>query len=181
MKQLETSQEAQSAIEVIDLEDFAKTDKKPPIGKKYKVRIGNDYYILDHHIVTGMEILEIAHQIPVECHSLYQKLRHCDFEKIDLVEKVDLTKPGIERFIVKPQEVFHYTVDAEPETTDEKEMTPNRILEQAGITPASDYYLVEINSDGSQTSYKDSPERPIKMKCPQMIFISVFNGETPVS
>src|SRR4051812_42078150 len=88
--------------DVIDLELFTKEGKKPPVGKKYKVKVGNHHYILTNHIVTGQQILEIAGISPIECYWLYQKLKGCDFEKIDLKEKVDLTREGIEHFVVKP-------------------------------------------------------------------------------
>lgn len=167
--------------EVIDLEAYALESRKPPHGKKYKVKIDDIHYVFDHHIVTGQEILEKAGKTPVECHSLYIKLRHCDFDLIGLHDKVDLIEKAVEHFVTKPPVVFHYTVDKEPETTEDKELTPNQILELAGILPVKDYYIVQINPDGSQTSYKGSPEKPIKMKCPAMHFVSVFNGETPVS
>lgn len=166
---------------IIDLEAFTREGKKPPHGKKYKVKVGDHYFIFDHHIVTGKEILEKAGISPVECYWLYQKLKGCDFEKIDLTEPVDLAQGGIEQFVVRPTEVFHYFVDGEPETTDQKEMTPNQILENAGITPVKDYYLVRINPDGSQDSFKDTPDKPIKMVCPAVKFVSAFRGETPVS
>lgn len=169
------------ADELIDVAAFAESDKKVPIGKKYRVKVDDEHYVFDQHAVTGRQILEIAGKTPVECHTLYEKLKRCDFEKIDLTEVVDLTKGGIEEFITKGPEVFHYTVDDEPETTEHKELTPNQILEAAGIAPVSDYYLVQINEDGSQTSYQDTPTTPIRMKCPQMKFVSVFKGETPVS
>jgi hypothetical protein len=107
-------------------------------------------------------------------------LKGCDFEKIDLNEIVDLTRPGIEHFVTKPPEVFYYDVDDEPETTDLKEMTPNQILAATGIKPAT-HYLVQINSDGNQTSYKDKGDESIKMKCPRMKFISILNGPMHVS
>lgn len=167
--------------EIIDVEAFTKDGKKPPVGKKYKVKIGGHYFIFAHHIVTGRELLEKAGITPIECFWLYQKLKDCDFEKIDLTEKVDLANGGIEHFVVKPTEVFNYFVDNEPETTDQKELTPNEMLEAAGLTPVSDYYLVRINADGSQTALKDSPNTPLKMVCPAVKFISAFRGETNVS
>ncbi len=178
MKKEET---AQGANEVIDLAAHTKSDKKPPVGKKYEVIVDGEKYVFDHHVVTGKEVLDKAGKIPAECHSLYLKLKHCDFELIKLHDKVDLIEKGVEHFITKPPLVYHYFVDDEPETTEEKELTPNQILELAGITPVSDYYLVQILSDGTQISYKDSPTTPIKMKCPAMKFVSVFRGETPVS
>lgn len=168
--------------DIIDVEQYAKEGKRPPEGKRYKVRIDDDYYIFDHQVVTGKEILEKAKISPAECFWLYQKLKGCDFERISPEEKVDLAKdPGIEHFVVKPTEMFHYFVDKEPETTDLKEMTPNQILEAARILPVKDYYLIRTNADGSQDSFKDSPEKPIRMVCPAVRFTSVFRGETPVS
>lgn len=175
------SPDAQGAEEVIDLESYTQKGKKPPIGKKYRVKIDNDFFVFIHHIVTGKELLVTAGKIPVECHSLYQKFKHGDFEKIGLSDNVDLLKPGIEHFVVKPPEVFYYTVDNEPETTDLHSLTSNQILELAGITPVSDYYIIEIHSDNTQESFKDKPNEPIMMKCPGLKFVSVFRGETPVS
>lgn len=177
----ETPSKAQGADEVIDLEAYTKSGKKPPVGKKYRVKIGEEYFIFDHQIVTGKQILEKAGKTPVECHTLYQKLKDCDFERISLEEKVDLGRPGIEHFVVKPPEVFHYTIDGEPETTDEKSLTPTQILEAAGVEPVSDYYLVLVNADGSQISYKDKPNEPIEMKCPGSKFISVYKSATEVA
>jgi len=124
--------------------------------------------------------LEAAGKTPIECFSLYQKLKGCDFEKIDLTEVVDLTRPGLEHFVTKPPEVFYYDLDDEPETTELKEMSPNQILQAGGVNP-KDHYLVQVNVDGSQISYKDKGDIPIKMKCPRVKFISVLNGPTPVS
>ncbi|MCB0264653.1 MAG: multiubiquitin domain-containing protein [Calditrichaeota bacterium] len=150
--------------------------------KRYKIKVDDLIFVFDQKIVTGKEILEKAGMTPVECFTLYQKFRNHEFEKIVLHEEVDLSKRGIERFAVKPPEVFNYFVDAEPETTDQATLTPNKILALAGIVPVEDYYLVQIKPDGTQVSYKDSPNTPIEMVCsPAMKFVSAFRGETPVS
>lgn len=172
---LETQQE------VIDIESFTKDGKIPDEGKWYRVKVGTEYYIFLKQHVSGKEILEKAGLADSECSWLYQKFQGCEFERIDLTQKVNLAQPGIEHFMVKPAEVFHYFVDNEPETTEFKELTPNQILAAAGITPVKDYYLVRINSDGSQTSFANSADKVIKMVCPAVKFISVFRGETPVS
>ena len=60
-------------------------------------------------------------------------------------------------------------------------MTANQILKEGGIDSAT-HYLVEINPDGSQTSYKGKGDEFITMRChPRRKFISVLNGPTPVS
>jgi multiubiquitin len=148
---------------------------------KYRIKVNEHFYLFEQKIITGKEVLKKSGNIPVECFTLYQKFKKCDFEKIDLNEEVDLSKKGIERFVVKEAEVFHYFVDDEPETTDQKELTPKQILELAGITPVEDYYIIQIFADGNQESYQNSSDTIIKMTCPAMKFISVFNGETPVA
>jgi hypothetical protein len=169
-----------SQEELIDIEHYSNTKQKPPAGKRYQVKVDDQTIVFNKEKVTGLEILEAACRTPAECYTLYQKLKDCDFEKVSLTEVVDLTKPGIERFVTKPPEVFHYDLDDEPETTELKEMTPNQILKAGGIEPKT-HYLVQVNADGSQTSYRDKGEQPIKMKCPRVKYISVLNGPTPVS
>lgn len=176
----EMTPDAPGADDVVDVAAYTKADKKPPVGKKYRVKIGDDNFIFDQQIVTGRQILEKAGFSPAECHSLYQKLKGCDFEKITLEETVDLGKPGIEHFVVKPPEVFHYTVDEDPETTEEKFLTANQILLNADLKP-EDYYLVQVFADGTQDSYKDKPNDPIEMKCPALHFSAIYRGEVPVS
>ena len=179
-----SNEEAQGAgieIIIIDIEVFARENRKPPVGKHYKVKIGEHYYVFDHHLVNGLQLLEKADEKHPECHTLYQYFCKGDFKRIGLHDTVDLTEHGIEHFVIKPPEVFHYAVDTDPETTEEKELTPNQILELADIKPVKDYYLVEVLPDGEQKSYKGKGDEPIKMKCPALKFISAFNGETPVS
>lgn len=73
---------------------------------------------------------------------------------------------------------FQYTVDDEPQTTDEHILTASQILQNGGHDPAS-YYLVEIKGK-HQESYQNKPNEPIHMHH-HMKFISVFNGPTTVS
>ncbi len=149
--------------------------------RKYKVKIDMKIFCFEKKIVTGKEILEKSGNIPVECFSLYQKFKKSDFEKIDLNEEIDLSKKGIEKFVVKEPEVFHYFVDDEPETTDQKKLTPKQIFEFAGISPVEDYYIIHLLTDGSQESYEGRINDKITMTCPAMKFISIFIGVTEVA
>ena len=158
-----------------------KKEEKPSKNKSYKVLVDGDKYEFNKSVVTGEEILIKIGKTPPECHTLYQKLKGRDFEKISIDEVVDLSNRGIEKFTVKPQEVFHYTLDEEPETTDSKVLSANQILQNGEIKPVEDYYLIEIDSSGSEISHKENPEAPIEMKCPGSKFVSVFRGEMPVS
>lgn len=147
----------------------------------FKIKVDNDTFSFNTKIVNGEQILIKAGKTPVNCFTLYQKLKGCDFEKVSLDETVDLSEKGIEKFTVKEAEVFHYLLDDEPETTDKKSLTANQILELGGILPVTDYYLMEIEDNGNEISHKDSPNAPILMKCPSSKFVSIFRGAMPVS
>lgn len=90
--------------EIIDIETYAKEGKEPPFGKKikYRVRIDDKHYVIDHRDPTGRELLLIAGKNPPEGYRLDQKLRGGATQKIELDEKVDLAQPGVERFMTIP-------------------------------------------------------------------------------
>ncbi len=167
-------------IEVIDLQEYAKTDRKVPVGKQYQTLVDQVLVVFNKEKVTGREVLIKAGKKPPECFSLYIKRKGCEPDRISLDELVDLTSPGVEIFFTKPPEIFYYDMDNEPETTDLKEMTPVEIMKAAGVDP-SKHYLIQVLEDGKQIKYKDNPQEPIKMRCPRMKFFSVLNGPTPLS
>ena len=73
---------------------------------------------------------------------------------------------------------FDFSVDGEPHTTTEHELTPTAILTIAGVNPG-DHYLVQLEGQ-QQKSYKENASTPIHMH-QHMRFITVFTGPTPVS
>jgi hypothetical protein len=73
---------------------------------------------------------------------------------------------------------IHYTVDDEDQTTTEESLTPKQILSNAGLDPAQ-YYLVLVQGH-HQESYQNRADEKIHMH-PNLKFISVFTGSTPVS
>lgn len=73
---------------------------------------------------------------------------------------------------------FEYTVDDEPQTTIEHQLTPTVILTNAGIDAAA-HYLVELRGNG-QHSFENTPNEPIHMH-QKMRFISISKKPTPVS
>ena len=81
----------------IDLEECGKNARKPPKGRKYRIRVDGDRHVVDSATITGSEILGLAGKSFDEW-SLNQKLHEGKREKIDAGAKVDLTRPGIERF-----------------------------------------------------------------------------------
>ena len=76
------------------------------------------------------------------------------------------------------EHVIHYTVDNEPQTTRERELTAGQILRQAGIDPDT-HYLIEIRGHDRE-SFKDRTDAEIRMH-DHLKFISIAVGPTPVS
>jgi hypothetical protein len=88
--------------EIIDLEVYAKEGKTPPSGKKYQIRVDNAKVIMEKSNPTGRDILEKAGKYPIERFQLNQRLKGGVIKKIDYNQVVDLTTPGIERFMTVP-------------------------------------------------------------------------------
>ena len=83
--------------DIIDIEECGKNNRRPPHGKKYRIRIDGQKYVVDSPKLTGGEILVLAGKSYDEW-SLNQKLHGGRRKKIGLNDKVDLTHLGIERF-----------------------------------------------------------------------------------
>jgi len=158
-----------------------KNEDKSSNQRRFPVLVDREKLVFNKPQVTGQEILLKAGKTPVECFAVYQKFKDCDFEHISLDEVVDLSCPGLERFTIKKSEVFHYKLDDDPETTEHSSLSANQILKNGDVTPAKDYYLMEIDSNGNEISHKDTPDAPIELKCPGSKFVSIFRGAMPVS
>jgi len=87
---------------LIELEEYAKQDKVPPKSKRYLIRIDKTKYEVNVTELTGRQLLELAEKNPPENFLLTQKFRGGATKKIELVDIVDFTTPGIERFMTLP-------------------------------------------------------------------------------
>lgn len=90
------------ANEVIDIETYAKEGRTPPPGKHYRIRVDKLHLDIESPAITGREILRRAGKQPVERYRLDQKLTGGRTQKVELDQTVDLTTPGIERFMTLP-------------------------------------------------------------------------------
>ena len=165
---------------IFDLELCSGKQERPEKGHKYKIKIDNEKYVVDKSEMTGAEILQVVDKTPTTCYSLFQIQRGCEIPKeIDNDEVVDFTTPGIERFITKKYQgektIF---IDGEGYSTSEDMLTPNQIMELAGID-ANAHYLTQV-INGEQISYRDTPNEAVKI-CPNAVFVSIYNGSTPVA
>jgi hypothetical protein len=78
----------------------------------------------------------------------------------------------------QPGRPITFTVDDEPVSTTEEQLTPNQILGLAGIDPATSY-LVRITGR-HQESYQGRGDEPIRVHQNE-VFVSVSTGPTPTS
>lgn len=90
--------------EIIDIEEYAKLGKKVPKAKGYKIRVNGNPITVDHPIVTGRQVLELAGLTPPENYTLRLKAAGQQPRKIGLDEKVDLRGPGVEKFKALPRD-----------------------------------------------------------------------------
>ncbi len=100
----ENNSPAEELVEVADLEALAKSDKKPPKAKKYRIRIDKEHFIVEKPGLTGRELLILAGKDPA-CYDVFLMVRkNPKPQKIGPDEYVDFTRPGIERFVTLPKE-----------------------------------------------------------------------------
>jgi hypothetical protein len=88
--------------DVVDVELLAKSGKPVPKASRYRIRVDKTVIIVDGPTITGREILSKAGRVPPERYQLDQKLRNGSIKKIGLNDVVDLTTPGLERFMTIP-------------------------------------------------------------------------------
>lgn len=87
-----------------DLEHCCGVPSGPGRKDKYTIRIDRDKYTVDKPRLTGKEILALAGYTNVDERVLYQKFSGGLTELISPNEKVDFSRPGIERFMTIPCE-----------------------------------------------------------------------------
>ncbi len=85
--------------EIEDLEECARSGRIPETGKRYRVRIDDERYVIADPVPTGRQLLDEAGKRPTEEHLLFQWQHGGMLEEIRPDETVDLRQPGIERFI----------------------------------------------------------------------------------
>jgi hypothetical protein len=89
---------------LIDIEEYFKTDRKPPRARSYRIRVDREHLVVHAETITGRGILELAGKVPPERFTLRQKLRGGHLRKIELDGVVDLREPGVECFKTLPRD-----------------------------------------------------------------------------
>lgn len=90
--------------DVIDLEEYAKLGKRPPLAKGYRLKINGESYVVHDATPTGLELLTLAGLLPAKDYTLRVKFAGERPRKVTLDEKVDLHRPGVEKFKALPRD-----------------------------------------------------------------------------
>lgn len=90
-----------TSAEIIDVEEHFKQNKAVPPGKRYKIRIDKATFEIASAHPTGRQLLELAGKTPPERYKIFQVINGKKIP-VGLEEKVDLTKPGVEKFVTLP-------------------------------------------------------------------------------
>jgi len=91
-----------NANEIIEIETYVKKGEKPPKGRKYKIRIDNEKYVVKTEEMTGRQLLDLADKNPVDQFAIFQRLKGGQTLKIEFDDVVSFLTPGIERFMTLP-------------------------------------------------------------------------------
>ena len=68
----------------------------------YKIQIDKDFFEAPVSRMSGRELLELADKKPAERYAIYLKVKGGQPDRIDLDQKIDLSRPGVERFVTLP-------------------------------------------------------------------------------
>ena len=90
--------------EDIDLEEYARQGKRPPLARGYRIKINGDPYVITEPMPTGLAILTLAGLLPAKDYTLRVKVAGQPPRKVPPDEKVDLRQPGIEKFKALPRD-----------------------------------------------------------------------------
>jgi hypothetical protein len=90
--------------EIVDLEEYARLGKKPPLSRGYRFKVNGEPFVIHEPQPTGREILTLAGLLPAENYTLRVKFAGEKPRKVEFDERVDLRHPGIEKFKALPRD-----------------------------------------------------------------------------
>lgn len=88
--------------DIIDIEWCTLNDHTPPKGKKYRIKIDRESFVVNQECMTGRDILILAGKTPIERFQLRQKFKGGKVVTIAYDFMVCFTESGIEKFKTLP-------------------------------------------------------------------------------
>ena len=96
-----SQQPVPSSVDPIDLESWSSKGEGAPQGRRYRIRIDREYFVVEVPRMVAADILMLAGK-SAATHRLYQKHRGQEPKQLQPTIMVDFTQPGIERFQTIP-------------------------------------------------------------------------------
>ena len=90
--------------DTVDLAEYARLGKRPPLAKAYRFKVNGDSYVVHDPAPTGLELLTLAGLLPAKEYTLRVKSVGERPRKVRLDEKVDLRRQGVEKFKALPRD-----------------------------------------------------------------------------
>jgi hypothetical protein len=100
----DVSGEEEVVDDIIDLEEYARLGKKPPLSKGYRIRVNGEAFVVHEPVITGEAVLTLAGLLPAKDYTLRVKMVGEKPQKVGLHEKVDLRHKGVEKFKALPRD-----------------------------------------------------------------------------
>jgi hypothetical protein len=125
----------------------------------FELTINGKLFKSAKQLINGEELLTLLGLHNSADYEVLMKLTDREFEPIELKEEVDLKKPGVEEFLVKPYRSISIEVDDEKYPVTELLMTPKEIMVLAGLDPQK-HYLKQIIGH-TDITYKNDPDHII--------------------
>jgi hypothetical protein len=164
------------AAEEVDLEQYAARGEKPPNARTYVIRIDDERHRVHTVALTGRELLSLAKRQPPDAYTVEQVLRGGEHHVVCPDQKVDLTTPGVERFVTRAGVAFY--IDQEEVFTPTPTLTVREILTDYAKVDATQTTLVELRG-AEQVKHTNLDERLPVACCVRVV---VFDTTpTPVS
>ncbi|HUK55989.1 MAG TPA: multiubiquitin domain-containing protein [Nitrospiria bacterium] len=88
--------------EIADLEEYSRLGKRPPHCRGYRIRVNGDKFVVNEPFITGREVLRLAGLLTPESYTLRVKITGQHPQKVELDGRVDLRRPGVEKFKALP-------------------------------------------------------------------------------
>ena len=100
----ETAVREEILDDIADLEEYARSGRRPPRCRGYRIRVNGDPFVVYDPEPTGREVLILAGLTPPEGYTLRVKLAGQKPRRVELDERVNLREPGVEKFKALPRD-----------------------------------------------------------------------------
>ncbi len=165
--------EPPDTFDAVDLADYAERGIEIPHGRRYRVRIDGDRYVVHTERPLGASLLELT--CKRECaYELVEEFRDRENYVVEAGDEVDLLTPGLKGFITVHRAVVVIWVDNKEHSVKRGLHTVAQLLSLAGVPPDA-YDLLE-EKNGTTQPVPDN--HPIAIHGCEVFFSQIKSGSS---